>query len=47
MMNHGNHSKEQLLKRIEELELLTHELLAEKEQEIRLEYAWTGNLGHW
>jgi lipid A disaccharide synthetase len=30
-----NYSKEQLLERIEELELLTHELLADKKQEIR------------
>lgn len=27
--------------------MLNRELLKEKEQEIRLEYAWTGNLGHW
>lgn len=27
--------------------MLTQELLNEKEQETRLEYAWTGNLGHW
>ncbi len=27
--------------------MLTQELLKEKEQETRLEYAWTGNLGHW
>ena len=36
-----------LLSRIEELELLNRELLTEKEQEVKLEYAWTGNLGHW
>ena len=46
-MNHDNKTRDQLLERIEELELLNRELLAEKEQEIRLEYAWTGNLGHW
>lgn len=40
-------SKEQLLDRIKSLEMLTQELLNEKEQETRLEYAWTGNLGHW
>ena len=40
-------TREQLVQRIAELELLNHELLAEKEQEVRLEYAWTGNLGHW
>lgn len=27
--------------------MLTQELLKEKEQEAKLEYAWTGNLGHW
>lgn len=27
--------------------MLTRELLREKEQETRLEYAWTDNLGHW
>lgn len=46
-MNYFNFSREQLLDRIEELEVLTRELLREKEQETRLEYAWTGNLGHW
>ena len=46
-MDHDSKTREQLLERIEELELLNRELLAEKEQEIRLEYAWTGNLGHW
>ena len=46
-MDHDSTTMQQLLERIEELELLNRELLAEKEQEIRLEYAWTGNLGHW
>lgn len=46
-MHYIDYTKEQLLDRIEELELLNHELLTEKEQEINLEYAWTGNLGHW
>ena len=27
--------------------MLNKELLLEKEQAIKLEYAWTGNLGHW
>ena len=40
-------TKEQLLEKIENLELLTQELLREKEQETKLEYSWTGNLGHW
>jgi diguanylate cyclase (GGDEF)-like protein/PAS domain S-box-containing protein len=46
-MNTFEGSKEQLLQRIEELELLNRELLSEKEKETRLEFAWTGNLGHW
>ncbi len=46
-MRYMDYSKEQLLERVEELELLNRELLAEKEREERLEYAWTGNLGHW
>lgn len=46
-MEYTNFSREQLLDRIKSLEMLTLEILKEKEQEIRLEYAWTGNLGHW
>lgn len=39
--------KGQLIDRIEELERLNGELLRQAELETRLEYAWTGNLGHW
>ena len=46
-MDYSVFSRDQLLARIEELEVLLGELLKEKEQEARLEYAWTGNLGHW
>lgn len=46
-MDYTELSREQLLDRINELEMLTKELLKEKEQETRLDYAWTGNLGHW
>lgn len=46
-MEYTNYSREQLLDKIKSLEMLTQELLNEKEQETRLEYAWTGNLGHW
>ena len=46
-MDYTEFSREQLLDRIKSLEMLTQELLNEKEQETRLEYAWTGNLGHW
>lgn len=40
-------SREQLIRRVTELEMLTHELLREKEAETRLDYSWSGNLGHW
>ena len=46
-MDYTEFSREQLLDRIKSLEMLTQELLNEKEQETRLEYAWTRNLGHW
>ena len=46
-MDYPDFSREQLIDRIKDLEMLTKELLKEKEQETRLEYAWTGNLGHW
>jgi len=46
-MDYEELSQEQLLSRIQELEILNRQLLEEKEQETRLEYAWTGNLGHW
>lgn len=46
-MNYSNMTKEDLILRIEELELLNQQLLQEKEHEDRLDYAWTGNLGHW
>jgi len=47
ILEYTNYSRKQLLDRIKSLEMLTQELLNEKEQETRLEYAWTGNLGHW
>ena len=46
-MNHTELEYEKLLKRIEELEVLNRELLNEKDHQTKLEYAWTGNLGHW
>lgn len=47
MNKYNDLTKEQLLERIEELEILNNELLREKKDATRLEYAWTGNLGHW
>ena len=46
-MSYQEVSKQELIKKIEELERLNTELLREKEQETKLEYAWTGNLGKW
>jgi len=46
-MEYFNSTREQLLERIDELEMLNREILRVQEQETRLEYAWTGNLGHW
>jgi len=40
-------SKDELIEKINELEMLNRQLLDEKQQEDRLEYAWSGNLGHW
>lgn len=46
-MDHSKYTCEQLIERITELEMLNKELLLEKEQENRLDFAWSGNLGHW
>ncbi|MDD3747150.1 MAG: diguanylate cyclase [Anaerostipes sp.] len=46
-MDYTDFSHEQLLERINELELLNGQLLMEREQDTKLEYGWTGNLGHW
>lgn len=47
VMDYSDHSRDMLLERIEELEILNQELLKEKENEINLDYSWIGNLGHW
>lgn len=46
-LDYSNYTKEQLIEIIDELEILNKHLLSEKEQEARLDFAWTGNLGHW
>ncbi|AHM56321.1 response regulator PleD [Peptoclostridium acidaminophilum DSM 3953] len=46
-MDYSKLTKEELINRITELEMLNRELLREKEAETRLDFAWTGNLGHW
>jgi len=46
-MNYSNLSKEQLVHKIEELQLLNQHLLADQEPKINLDLSWTGNLGLW
>jgi diguanylate cyclase (GGDEF)-like protein/PAS domain S-box-containing protein len=46
-MQHTEDTYEQLVERISELEILNKELMIEKEQETSLNFAWSGNLGHW
>lgn len=46
-MKYEDFSREKLIERILELEVLNSELLSERELETRLEYSWSGNLGHW
>ncbi len=46
-MDYQTFSKVQLIEMIESLQALNTELLREKEQETRLDFAWTGSLGHW
>ena len=46
-MDYHKASHDELVARIEELERLNSQLLEEQRQEIGLDFAWTGNLGHW
>ena len=46
-MDYSNLSRKNLIETIEELEILNKELLKEKENETKLEFSWSGNLGHW
>lgn len=46
-MDYSKMSREDLVVRIRDLEMLNQELLKEREQETKLEFAWSGNLGHW
>lgn len=47
MDKYSNYSKEELIKKVEELEMLVHALKDDKDQEELLIFPWTGNLGHW
>jgi diguanylate cyclase len=46
-MDYSKYTREELIQIIDELEKLNNELLSEKEQEVNLNFPWTGNLGHW
>lgn len=46
-MDYSSYSKAGLIERIEELEILLNQLLEEKKKESGIDFAWTGNLGHW
>lgn len=46
-MDYSNFTREQLIEMIKETKRLNSQLLSEKEQEEQLNFAWTGNLGHW
>lgn len=46
-MDYSAFSKEQLLDVISDLTMLNEQLLFESNQETKLNYSWSGNLGHW
>jgi diguanylate cyclase (GGDEF)-like protein/PAS domain S-box-containing protein len=46
-MDYSLLSKDSLIQKLEAAQLLASQLLSEKEQDMKLEYAWTGNLGSW
>lgn len=46
-MDYTQWTRDALIGKIDELTLLSAQLLREKQQETRLDYDWTGSLGHW
>lgn len=46
-MIYQNASKEELIQKIQELESWITEFKRKDQEELALEYSWTGNLGHW
>ena len=46
-LDYSMYSREQLVEMIDEMKMLNRELLAEQHQATKLEFSWTGNLGHW
>lgn len=47
MDKYKDHSRDDLIKKVEELELLVEALKDDKDHEELLIFPWTGNLGHW
>ncbi|MGM0432891.1 MAG: PAS domain-containing protein, partial [Spirochaetota bacterium] len=47
MRDYTEYSQDELLSRVRELEMLSQELLEEQQRETRLDFSWSGNLGHW
>lgn len=47
MSHYEGATRDDLIQRIEELENLLDQLRREQIEDERLDYAWTGNLGHW
>lgn len=46
-MDYTDMTREELIAKCGELSLLADQLIKEKQQEDRLDFDWTGNLGHW
>lgn len=46
-MDYSKYTRKELIEIIDDLRMINKELLSEKEQEVKLDFAWTGNLGHW
>jgi len=46
-MSYQSWNKEELIQEIERLKRLNETLMDEKDQEIKLDYAWAGHLGNW
>ncbi|MFA5542562.1 MAG: sensor domain-containing diguanylate cyclase [Bacilli bacterium] len=46
-MKYSNLSKEELIAKLEEVEILNEHLIDQRNKEDTLDYSWSGNLGHW
>lgn len=47
MGKYDDYTREELIQRLISVEQLKNELLRHQQEEDRLEFAWSGNLGHW